>query len=421
MKATSQSVALYCVACFFVMSTGYGADFGAHGRVIDVGTGQSLTNVHIGFLYDPLASAAGELPVLVGTNTDANGEFSFGNLPGELSGQLQIVALPTGYSAPMKETVRLSVLTPTNQVIFRAGPATAVSGTITITNGTTDLTKFRVEVNTTEVDVAANGTFLIPVLPACQQAMRLIYQDGYYFDERVVSLPALTAGVTNSVSISWHKPKNNLTVSGVLRDTSGNVLGDARIRFLGATTGVFVGMKTDVNGNYAIYDLPNDCYTVRAFVGRWGIEQRLLIAPEGILCLGGDSVGDGIPDAWRKQFFGGTGTTTNSQSCVACDPDGDGVTNLQEYQRGTDPTNPQSMNVTLYANSVTGNNGFDGLSPVIVGGHGPKRDIQAAITAAVTGDSVEIAGDQAAYPESVWSPGDKTLTLKPTGTVTIRP
>ena len=47
-----------------------------------------------------------------------------------------------------------------------------------------------------------------------------------------------------------------------------------------------------------------------------------------------DSVGDGITDAWRAAYFGGDGTTTNSQSCATCDPDGDGMSNLQEYPRG---------------------------------------------------------------------------------------
>ena len=55
-----------------------------------------------------------------------------------------------------------------------------------------------------------------------------------------------------------------------------------------------------------------------------------------------DSVGDGIPDWWRAQYFGGDGTTTNHLSCASCDPDGDGMPNLQEYLTGTNPTNSAS-------------------------------------------------------------------------------
>jgi len=65
-----------------------------------------------------------------------------------------------------------------------------------------------------------------------------------------------------------------------------------------------------------------------------------------------DSVGDGIPDWWRLQYFPNTGTSTNAQSCAACDPDGDGMSNLQEYLAGTDPTNSASVfRITSFINT----------------------------------------------------------------------
>lgn len=55
-----------------------------------------------------------------------------------------------------------------------------------------------------------------------------------------------------------------------------------------------------------------------------------------------DSVGDGVPDWWRRQYFGGSGTTTNSTSCSTSDTDSDGMTLLQEYFADTNPTNNAS-------------------------------------------------------------------------------
>lgn len=58
--------------------------------------------------------------------------------------------------------------------------------------------------------------------------------------------------------------------------------------------------------------------------------------------VGADSVGDGVPNLWRWQYFGGDGSTTNAASAAAADGDGDGATTLQEYLADTDPTNAAS-------------------------------------------------------------------------------
>ena len=69
---------------------------------------------------------------------------------------------------------------------------------------------------------------------------------------------------------------------------------------------------------------------------------NLALPPDGVSGLvNADSVGDGIPDWWRKRYFGSSGTT-NSSSCASCDPDGDGFSNLEEYLAGTNPNDASS-------------------------------------------------------------------------------
>lgn len=86
--------------------------------------------------------------------------------------------------------------------------------------------------------------------------------------------------------------------------------------------------------------------TIRAAsLGAIGLATNLWVAP--------DSVGDGIPDWWRAQYFGGNGTTTNSQSCAMCDADGTGQNNRFKYVAGLNPTNAASV-FALSARSVSG-------------------------------------------------------------------
>jgi hypothetical protein len=51
-----------------------------------------------------------------------------------------------------------------------------------------------------------------------------------------------------------------------------------------------------------------------------------------------DSDGDRLPDAWESEFFGST-----NGAVAVFDSDGDTMSNLQEYNAGTDPTNALSF------------------------------------------------------------------------------
>ncbi len=80
---------------------------------------------------------------------------------------------------------------------------------------------------------------------------------------------------------------------------------------------------------------------------------------------------DGLGDFWELMHFE---TTVNIEADQ--DPDEDRYTNIQEYNQGSNPHCPPE---TFYVNSLSGNDYWDGLSPVWDGQHGPKATIQAAI------------------------------------------
>src|ERR1039458_2945840 len=59
--------------------------------------------------------------------------------------------------------------------------------------------------------------------------------------------------------------------------------------------------------------------------------------------------GNGLPIAWEKEYFGMTGIDPNA------DPDGDGMSSAQEYQAGTNPTDPNSnLRITAVSANTIG-------------------------------------------------------------------
>ena len=102
----------------------------------------------------------------------------------------------------------------------------------------------------------------------------------------------------------------------------------------------------------------------------------------GGFASGLDSVGDGIPDWWRRQFFGGAGTTTNSISCATSDTDGDGMTTLQEYLADTNPTNSASRLAIIGIASQT-----NGTQLAWIGGTGVTQVIESRRDLSGTNDT----------------------------------
>lgn len=69
-----------------------------------------------------------------------------------------------------------------------------------------------------------------------------------------------------------------------------------------------------------------------------------------------DSDGDGMPDGWMMSFFGHANGLAGDHSRAQDDFDGDGLSNLAEYQAGTNPTNSTSY-LKIMSLSLGGTNG----------------------------------------------------------------
>jgi hypothetical protein len=122
-----------------------------------------------------------------------------------------------------------------------------------------------------------------------------------------------TVASLSGSDVAWSSPNEPYPVTSI---SSGGVLSPANVYALSSAT---------VNGSY---------------LGASNTTSVEVFAP--------DSIGDGIPDWWRQEYFGAA-TPTNGSDCATCDADGTGQNNFFKFVAGLNPTNPASVLVVTVA------------------------------------------------------------------------
>jgi hypothetical protein len=152
------------------------------------------------------------------------------------------------------------------------------------------------------------------------------------------ALPTITSLVPSDGSIGADG-----AVSVRATKANGGVLANAPISFAVTTSGPTISaatdgtqgaqqsVRTDANGIATVYLALNGA-TVATLTASARSGTQTVTITIGVSLGIGDTDHNGLPDDWEIKYFGHTGVDPSG------DADGDGVTNLQEYKNGTDPT-----------------------------------------------------------------------------------
>ena len=117
---------------------------------------------------------------------------------------------------------------------------------------------------------------------------------------------------------------------------------DADDNFIQSAEFTFLGLNLGETGNVVIpYDYETLGYRAYSSIRIGGLAQVFGVDAIETATYLPDSDNDGLPDDWEI-LYGLDPLVPNGDDGPDGDPDDDGLTNLEEYNEGTDPTNPDT-------------------------------------------------------------------------------
>jgi hypothetical protein len=147
-----------------------------------------------------------------------------------------------------------------------------------------------------------------------------------YYSPPATPTGLLAVGGYQQIGLSWN-PVGGATSYNVKRS--------------GSSGGPYNTIATGLSPTYlnsGLAPATTHYYKISA-VGGGGESGDSSVASATTLSGGADSDGDGLPDPWELQYFG------NLNQNGLGDWDGDGINNLQEFQKGTDPVKDIGLQV----------------------------------------------------------------------------